>query len=169
VPPELSIFLVAHKHFMDTSKQISKHLKEVFFGGNWTSVNLKDTLKDVSWEQAVRSIYTLNSIAKLTFHINYYVATILKVLRGGPLDAHDKYSFDLPPITSEGDWQKLKDKAFNETEQLISLVEQLPYDKLDNYFVEEKYGTYYRNLHGLIEHTHYHLGQIAVIKKISPV
>ncbi|HAI83731.1 MAG TPA: DUF1572 domain-containing protein, partial [Chitinophagaceae bacterium] len=27
-------------------------------------------------------------------------------------------------------------------------------------------GTYYRNILGLIEHTHYHLGQIALIKKI---
>ena len=30
----------------------------------------------------------------------------------------------------------------------------------------EKYGTYYRNFHGLIEHAHYHLGQIVLIKKL---
>jgi hypothetical protein len=29
-----------------------------------------------------------------------------------------------------------------------------------------KYGNYYRNLHGIIEHTHYHLGQIVLIKKL---
>jgi hypothetical protein len=95
--------------------------------------------------------------------------TILRVLQGGPLDAHDKYSFDLPPLNSENDWQNLKDKAFNEAEQLVNLVEQLPDDKLENHFAEEKYGTYYRNLHGLIEHTHYHLGQIVVIKKIYSI
>ena len=33
-------------------------------------------------------------------------------------------------------------------------------------FADEKYGHYYRNLHGIIEHTHYHLGQIVLIKKL---
>ena len=33
-------------------------------------------------------------------------------------------------------------------------------------FVKPEYGNYYRNLHGLIEHTHYHLGQVALIKKL---
>ena len=33
-------------------------------------------------------------------------------------------------------------------------------------FFHEKYGNYYRNLHGVIEHAHYHLGQIALIKKM---
>lgn len=32
-------------------------------------------------------------------------------------------------------------------------------------FVMEKYGTYLRNLEGVIEHSYYHLGQIAIIKK----
>jgi len=46
------------------------------------------------------------------------------------------------------------------------LIEQLPEAKLGEIFSEEKYGTYYRNIHGIIEHTHYHLGQIVLIKKI---
>jgi len=151
---------------MNLSSQIAKHLKEVFFGGNWTSVNLKDTLKDIGWEQATTSVYSLNSIAKLTFHINYYVSAILKVVQGGSLDAHDKYSFDLPPIQSQFDWEKLVNKTFTEAELLVSLIEQFPDDKLDKLFADEKYGTNYRNCQGLIEHTHYHLGQIALIKKI---
>ena len=30
----------------------------------------------------------------------------------------------------------------------------------------EKYGNYFRNLTGIIEHLHYHLGQIVLIKKL---
>jgi len=51
------------------------------------------------------------------------------------------------------------DKTFVEVELLINLTEQLPDNKWEEIFVQEKYGTYYRNLHGLIEHTHYHLGR----------
>ena len=151
---------------MNLTAQIAKHFKDVHFGGNWTSVNLKQTLADVSWQQATTKIYSLNTIATLVFHINYYVSAVLKVLQGGPLDAHDKYSFDLPPIQNQENWEKLLNKMWTEAEDFAILVEQLPEGKLGETFFEEKYGNYYRNLHGIIEHTHYHLGQIVLIKKI---
>jgi len=151
---------------MNLSAQIAKHFKDVHFGGNWTSVNLKQTLADVTWQQATTKIYSLNTIATLVFHINYYVSAVLKVLQGGPLDAHDKYSFDLPPIQNQENWEKLLNKMWTEAEDFAILVEQLPESKLGETFFEEKYGNYYRNLHGIIEHTHYHLGQIVLIKKI---
>ena len=151
---------------MNLTAQIAKHFREVHFGGNWTSSNLKDHLADVTWEQATTQVYSINPIATLVYHINYYVSAILKVLRGEPLDAHDKYSFDLPPILSQEDWEKLLDKTWTDAEDFAILVEQLPESKLGENFSDEKYGSYYRNFHGVIEHTHYHLGQIVLIKKI---
>lgn len=151
---------------MSITKQIAKHIRDIHFGGNWTCVNLKDTLAGVTWQQATVQVYSFNSIAILAFHINYYVSTIVKVLQGGPLDAHDKYSFDCPPILSQQDWENLLHKMWTDAETLVNLVEQLPDEKLWADFSDKKYGTYYRNLHGLIEHSHYHLGQMALIKKI---
>ena len=151
---------------MNLTAQIAKHFREVHFGGNWTASNLKDHLADVTWQQATTQVYSINPIATLVYHINYYVSAILKVLRGEPLDAHDKYSFDLPPILSQEDWEKLLDKTWTDAEDFAILVEQLPESKLGENFSDEKYGSYYRNFHGVIEHTHYHLGQIVLIKKI---
>ena len=147
-------------------KEIAKHLRDVYFGGNWTSVNIKETLSGINWEQAVTKINSLNTIAGLVFHTNYYVNAILKVFKGLPLDAHDRFSFDLPPITSADDWENLVNKSLSAAEELAMLVEQLPFERLGENFAEEKYGSYNRNLHGLIEHTHYHLGQIVIIKKL---
>lgn len=151
---------------MNTSKQIAKHIRDIHFGGNWTCVNLKDTLNGVSWQQATTPVHTLNTIAKLVYHINYYVSTIIKVLQGGPLDAHDKYSFDCPPVQSQQDWDNLLNKVWADADTLVQLVEQLPDEKLGEDFTDKKYGSYYRNLHGMTEHSHYHLGQITVIKKM---
>ena len=151
---------------MNLSAQMAKHFREVFFGGNWTSVNLKETLDDVSWQQAVTKIGDLNSIAVLVYHINYYVSAVLKVFEGGKLEASDKYSFDLSPLANDEEWKALQDKAFAEAEKFANLVEQMPNEKFAQVFVDEKYGTYYRNIHGIIEHTHYHLGQISLIKKM---
>lgn len=151
---------------MNVQEQIAKHIREVHTGGNWTSVNLKDTLAAVTWEEASRKMAGVNSIAALVFHMNYFVSAVLKVLEGGDLDAHDQYSFDHPPIHSQEDWQYLLDKTWREAEQFALLVEQLPASVLSENFTNEKYGTYYSNLHGIIEHIHYHLGQIVIIKKL---
>ena len=151
---------------MNLTGQIAKHVREVYFGGNWTSVNLKDSLADVTGEQATTKVYSFNTIAALVYHMNYFVSAVLMVLQGNPLDAHDKYSFDCPPIPSQKDWENLLNKTFTDAEKFASLVEQLPESKLWEIFADEKYGNYYSNLHGIIEHNHYHLGQIVLIKKI---
>jgi DinB superfamily len=159
-------FIPQKTNNMNLTAQIAKHFREVYFGGNWTSVNLKETLKDVTWQQATTKVYSFNTIAVLVYHINYYVSAVLPVLQGGALNASDKYSFDCPPILSQQDWEKLLDKTQAEAETFVGIIENLPESKLEETFSEEKYGNYYRNLHGIIEHTHYHLGQIVLIKKI---
>lgn len=151
---------------MTLNNQIAKHFRDVYFGGNWTSVNLKDTLADVSWEEATTKLHNLNTFASLVFHINYYVNPVLKVLQGEALVANDKFSFDFPMITSESDWQKLEAKVFLDVELFAAEIEKLDETKLFEDFADQKYGSYYKNLHGIIEHTHYHLGQISLIKKI---
>lgn len=151
---------------MNLTNQIANHFRQVHFGGNWTSVNLQATLADVDWQKATTQIESFNSIASLLFHINYYVSEVLKVLKGAPLLAHDQLSFDCPPIHSAEDWNALQDKAWADAAAFASLLEQLPDSILTENFTDEKYGNYYRNFHGIIEHTHYHLGQIVIIKKM---
>lgn len=151
---------------MNLTTQIAKHLREVYFGGNWTFSNLKDHLENLTWQQATTQVYSFNTIATLVYHSNYYIVAALQVLQGGPLESKDKYSFDHPQIKSQEDWQKLLDKVWADVETFAKLIEQLPEHKLLENFTDKKYGNYYRNLHGIIEHTHYHLGQIVLIKKL---
>ena len=151
---------------MNISGQIAKQFREVHFGGNWTAVNLKESLSDVTWQEATQKVNSFNTIAALVFHINYYVSAVLKVMQGEQLKASDKYSFDLEPILSQEDWERLLFKTWKESELFASLIEQLPDEKLSEDIAEEKYGNYYRNLTGIIEHTHYHLGQIVLLKKM---
>jgi len=150
---------------MNLPQQVAKHFREVFFGNNWTAVNLKDSLANVTWQQATSKIDNLNTIAALVFHIDYYVSAVLKVFHGEALNAHDKYAFDVPAIQSEEDWQKLVSKTFSEAEFFAIEIEKLDDQRLLGEF-HPKYGTFYRNIAGIIEHTHYHLGQIVLLKKL---
>ncbi|MDF7811919.1 hypothetical protein [Hymenobacter sp. YC55] len=151
---------------MALPEQIAKQFREVYFGGNWTAVNLKESLADVSWQQALTKVDSFNTIAALVYHTTYYVSAVLQVLQGKTLEAKDAYSFNHPPIRAQQDWESLLDKTWTDAELFAGWVERLPENKLWEDFSDKKYGTYYRNIHGIIEHTHYHLGQIILIKKM---
>ena len=153
---------------MNLPAQIAKNLRDVYFGGNWTAVNLKNVLLDLSWQHATAKVNSFNTIAVLVYHMNYYVSAVLKVLQGELLNASDKYSFDCPSILSQQDWENLLEKTWTEAENFASLIEQIPESKLLEDFSDNKYGNYYRNIAGVIEHCHYHLGQIVLIKKLLP-
>ncbi len=151
---------------MNVAQQIAKHFREIHFGGNWTESDIRSQLADVTWEEAIARVYDLNTIAMLTYHIHYYVATVLNVLQGGALEGSDKNSFDHPPIASESDWENLRQQVMDDAGIFARLLDELPENRLWENIGPEKYGSYYRNLHGIIEHSHYHLGQIALIRKI---
>jgi len=152
---------------MKTSEYLANRLREVLTDGKWvTGTNFKEQIINIDWKDAVESVDDLNSIAKLIFHIHYYIDGVTKVLQGGPLEISDKYSFDSPPIKSEEDWNDLTNRFCNDSEKIITLVEEMTDDRLLESFVDEKYGTYQRNIDVMIEHTYYHLGQILIIKKL---
>lgn len=151
---------------MSKSKQLAKHLHQVYFGGNWTASNFKDTLEGVTLEIASKKVNNLNTILALTFHIHYYLKGTMDALNTGNLIIRDKYSFDYPELKTESEWQEFQNNLWEEAKEFIVLIENLDDASLNTYFIEEKYGSYYRNFAGIIEHTHYHLGQIAVIKNL---
>ena len=152
---------------MARSTSLANRLREVLLNGHWiANTNFKEQLERINWEQAVQNIDSLNTIAAITFHVNYYIAGLIKVFNGGKLEISDKYSCDLPPIQSSEDWQKLVNEFLSDAEVFCSQVEGMEDSQLDQPFVDEKYGTYLRNIEAVIEHSYYHLGQISLIRKM---
>jgi len=148
------------------NQQIAKLLRDAYFGGNWTGSNYRDQLRDVSWIQATTVVNSFHTLAELVFHANYYVDATIKFFREGVLEASDSVSFEMPKIESKEDWDSLMEKCFADAEALASIIEEMPETQLWETFAEERYGTYHRCLHGPIEHSYYHLGQIAMIKSM---
>ncbi|MGB3606821.1 MAG: DUF1572 domain-containing protein [Psychroserpens sp.] len=151
---------------MNVPQQLATYFRAVHFGGNWTSVNLKTVLSDITWEEANIKLYDLNTILALSFHISYYVTGVLEVFNNRPLLIRDKYSYDHPDVTNAKDWDAMKNSIFINAETLAQHIEAIPEAKIWDHFEDAKYGTYFSNVNGIIEHTHYHLGQITLIKKI---
>jgi hypothetical protein len=152
---------------MTKSEQLANRLREVILNGTWiANTNFKDQLENLDWKIATKKIESLNSIAILAQHIHYYIAGIEKAFINGKLDIRDKYSFDFPPIESQTEWEIFQNKFWNDTEKLAEFIEKMPIEQLYKDFIDEKYGTYLRNIDGMIEHSYYHLGQIVLLKKM---
>jgi len=151
---------------MTTSQLIGMHLQQFLTGPNLTGSHVSQYLDDVSIEEATTKLYGLNSIAQLVFHINYYIHAVGDVLEGKPLVSKDSLSFDAPLITTKAAWQLQKEQLYAATHRCAQLAENLPQEKLKEEFALKKYGSYEHNLVGLLEHSHYHFGQMVIIKKI---
>lgn len=149
------------------STELAKRFREVILDGKLIAfTNIKEQISDVTLEQATTQIRTLNTLAALTFHLNYYVHGVLQVFEGGELTIRDKFSFDMDPITSEDDWVRLKDSLFTNAQKFASYIEIMNDEKLDSSFVKEDYGSYHKNIDAMIEHCYYHFGQMVLIKKM---
>ena len=151
---------------MSVSKQLAKHLRDVHFGGNWSTVDLKTVLSDVTLEQAKMQVHSLNSIFSITFHMDYYLDVLIRVLEEHVLDGKDELSWISEAPETQEEWEGFQKKTWEKVEKVALLIDQLPDEKLTEDFIDPKYGTNYRNIAGIAEHTHYHLGQIVIIKKL---
>jgi hypothetical protein len=158
------------RSYMNSTYALASRFREVILNGTWVAnTNYKQQLTDLSWEVATTKLGSLNTISVLAQHIHYYIKGVNQVFKGGSLEIKDKYSFDFPPIQSKDQWETFLNTFWNDAEEFASLVEQMPEEKLEAAFFDEKYGTYQRNIDGMIEHSYYHLGQIVLIKKMVSI
>ncbi len=152
---------------MNHPLQLANRFREVILNGTWiANTNFKKELESLDWNIATARFDNLNTISLLAQHIHYYIKGIKNVFLGGDLEIRDIYSFDFPEIGSQQAWQDFLIVFWRDSEEFALWVENMDEAQLNDSFVDEKYGTYLRNIDGMIEHSYYHLGQIVLIKKI---
>ena len=152
---------------MNRQTYLANRFREVILNGTWiANTNFKKELENLDWKTATTQFQNLNTISVLAQHIHYYINGVKNVFLGGNLEIRDQYSFDFPEINSQEEWQNFRIKLWKDSEEFANLVEKLSEEKLAEAFVNEKYGSYQKNIDGMIEHCYYHLAQIVLIKKI---
>ena len=148
------------------SEQTATQLSGIYNGPNMVGVKMATILNDLNWQEATTSISQLNSIALLLQHILYYIKIVRPTLAGKPLEGNDKLSWQHEPIQNAKQWEVIKNEFQEEITAFANTVKKMETQHLQGDFIEPKYGTYFKNIQGIIEHTYYHLGQMAIIKKM---
>jgi hypothetical protein len=148
------------------TNDIARHIREIHFGDNWTDSAMQDVLKDVTWQQAIaKPIPDTNSIAELVFHMNFYLDYVHRNFKNEFLKFEQADTFKAPTIQSEADWLALLQKTWDDAEAFAQTVAQIPDDDL-HIVIPPRHNSFYKNAHGVVEHNHYHLGQIVLLKKL---
>jgi hypothetical protein len=149
---------------MKIAPLVAKHIEEVVHG-NWTDIYLGDVIGDISFSEAVTIVPgTTNSIAMLVYHIGFYNGIAMERLKGNNPAINEANGLDID-ISDDTAWQELKATCLTSFKQLAAAVACLPDEKLWE-FTPAGQDSFYKTLHGISEHAHYHFGQIVLLKKI---
>ena len=151
---------------MRITDAIANHIKECFEGENWTDVNITGTIKDITWQQAQRqTAASQNTIASLLHHLYYWNGIMLQRIKAINPSVPDANGFNVNELKNENDWNNLKDKTHQSFIQLADAVKSFSEERLFETSSTGK-SSYYKNFQGIVEHAHYHLGQIVMLKKL---
>jgi DinB superfamily len=149
--------------------RIADQLRRAFEGKAWHGPSLKKILADVTAEHAAaHAIASAHSIWELVLHIEAWTQAALDASNGVAMPnmlAPDK---DWPAVhdASPKGWEAAASSMFAASEALSLAIGQFGDDRLPETVPGRRYDFYYL-FHGVVQHSLYHGGQIALLKKAA--
>lgn len=144
--------------------RIVDQISRAFNGEAWHGKPLMTVLAEVPAERAIAPpALGPHRIGTLAGHILAWQRVVLRRLAGEVVE-------DLPPeenwptISTKCEWEGLQQELSATHAELIAAIRQLSESQLDRPVPGKDYSVYVM-LHGLIQHTLYHTGQIALLNK----
>jgi DinB superfamily len=151
---------------MNIRSLIAQHVLEVHEGGNWTDVNITDTIRDITVKEAVMHTQASpNTIASILHHLTYWNRVMVQRIGGVRVAIPDRNGFDTPQLDTEQDWQQLKADNLASAHELATAINSFDENRLMEPILEG-YSSGYKNMQGTVEHIHYHLGQLVILKHL---
>jgi uncharacterized damage-inducible protein DinB len=150
---------------MTEIERIVDQLNRAFVGEAWHGPAVIEILEGVTARQAVtHPLAGGHSIWELALHIVAWMRAGLRRLNGDRAQLTEAENF--PAVTDSGEsaWEAVRESVRQAHEELRSAILLLDYSRLDQPIIEGM-SSIYVTLHGVIQHSLYHAGQIAILKK----
>lgn len=147
-------------------ERIADQLRRAHEGGAWHGPSVRELLDGMTAEEAAaRPLEGAHSVWELVTHIEAWERAILRRLGGDPAAIYNTAE-DWPAAedVSEEAWHEAQARLTETYTLLREAVLRLDDARLDEPILPEM-STRYVSLHGAVQHTLYHAGQIALVKK----
>lgn len=146
--------------------RIADQLRRAVEGSNWSGPNLRALLDGVTPAGALaRPIPGAHTIGELVAHTAVWMEVpVRRFLQGEAYDPPP--ALDWPPVEGEAGWAAARARLDAAYATLLSALDTLTDDRLGEGTPGKDYTTYVL-LHGVVQHTLYHAGQIALLKNAA--
>lgn len=152
---------------MDKSDSYKKQFHDLFYGPAWFGESYMEKLKDVDDELAfLKPTPDIHSIAELISHCIFWRKALINILQesGKKLSMSDPENWILNEELKTVGFPDLLNNLENSQKKILKLLETLSPEK---FALEYREGAKIEDLlTGVIHHDIYHLGQIALVKKL---
>ncbi len=153
---------------MTEIERIADQLRRAHEGEAWHGPSVEEILKDVSAETALRRpIAGSHNIWEIVLHIGAWESIVRRRLSGEVVTAVTTEQ-DWPAVSESSDsaWKGTREEIRLGHERLQQTIARLTDRQLNEPVPGMGYNVYVM-LHGAVQHTLYHAGQIAILKKAA--
>jgi uncharacterized damage-inducible protein DinB len=150
---------------MKETERIADQLRRAFYAEAWSGPSVMETLEGVTADLAARkNVPDAHSIWELVHHITAWIEIARRRALGERVEVTPEVNF--PPMTGadEVDWKRSLRKMTQAEEELRKTILQFSESRLDEPGVKDGHSVYVL-LHGAIQHSLYHAGQIMLLRK----
>ena len=149
------------------SLRIADQLRRAFTGDPWHGSPLLELLAGITAEQArARPLRSVHSIWELVLHVDVYLHAAFGASQGVAMPKLYGTEADWPTVSddSAAAWIAARNRLFENGGRLAAAIEDFDDARLQETVPGRQYDFYYL-FHGIVQHSLYHGGQIAVLKK----
>ena len=152
---------------MKETERIRDQLQRAFVGDAWHGPSVLEILENVTASQAAtRPIAGAHSIWELVLHIKAWSDACRRRLAGDRAELADVENFPAIDDTSDEAWQNTQTSLRESHQRLNEAIAAVDEKRLDEPILEGMPSVYI-TLHGAVQHSLYHAGQIAILKKAT--
>jgi hypothetical protein len=148
------------------SARIAAQLRHAFAGQPWHGPPLSELLADVMPEQACeRPLPGAHNIWELVLHIDVWLRAALDAAKGIPMPKLYRTEKDWQVVTASdaAAWTQATEDLFAGAEQFAQVIETFSDARLLATVPGREYDFCYL-FHGIVQHSLYHAGQIALLR-----
>lgn len=147
-------------------QRIADQLRRAFSGDAWHGAPVEQILAGTTAGQAMeRPIPAAHNIWEIVLHIALYLHVAQEAALGVPMPRLGGPDEDWPPVgTGSSVWPGPVADMLVKSEQLAQTIEAFSGDRLEEIVPGRPYNFYFL-FHGIVQHSLYHAGQIALLRK----
>jgi len=150
---------------LNETDRIADQLKRAFYGEAWSGPSVKEVLEGVTAEMAAkRPIQDAHSIWELVHHMTAWVDIVRRRVEGESVKVTEDVNFPPMKDTSESAWRESLRRMEQAEAELQKTLLGISESRLEQRWAEAGDSVYIL-LHGAIQHSLYHAGQILLLKK----